>query len=77
MSYPSLTNERMVQVRSMGKARDVREQLEGLCERVEVGVGSCQDVDAVCKALTAGYFYNCAKLSKTGALLSLLTECYA
>jgi pre-mRNA-splicing factor ATP-dependent RNA helicase DHX16 len=51
----------------MNKARDVREQLEGLCERVEVEIVSCSmDVDAICKAMTAGYFYNTAKLSKSG-----------
>lgn len=59
--------ENYIQVRSMSKARDIREQLEGLCERVEVEVSSNPtDTDAICKAITAGYFYNCAKLSKTG-----------
>ena len=59
--------ENYVQVRAMNKARDVREQLEGLCERVEVEMTSSpQEVDAICKALTAGYFYNTAKLSKSG-----------
>jgi hypothetical protein len=34
----------------MNKARDVREQLEGLCERVEVEVVSCaMEVEVVCK----------------------------
>ena len=38
-----------------------------MCERVEVNIESCTgDVDAVCKALCAGYFYNTAKLSKSG-----------
>ena len=42
--------ENYVQVRSMNKARDVREQLEGLCERVEVEVVSCaMEVEVVCK----------------------------
>lgn len=59
--------ENYVQIRSMNKARDVREQLTGLCERVEVEIVSCaMDVEAVCKAMTAGYFYNTAKLSKSG-----------
>ena len=59
--------ENYVQVRAMNKARDVREQLEGLCERVEVEMTSSpQEIDAICKALTAGYFYNTAKLSKSG-----------
>lgn len=34
--------ENFVQFRSMRRARDVREQLEGLLERVEVGLSSCQ-----------------------------------
>jgi pre-mRNA-splicing factor ATP-dependent RNA helicase DHX16 len=58
--------ENYVQIRSLNKARDVREQLEGLCDRVEVEITSTQDVDLVCKAMTAGYFYNTAKLSKSG-----------
>ena len=59
--------ENYVQVRSMNKARDIREQLEGLCDRVEVEKNSnAGDVDVVCKALCAGYFYNTAKFSKSG-----------
>ena len=59
--------ENYVQVRSMNKARDIREQIEGLMERVEVEMSSNpHDTDGVCKALTAGYFYNIAKLSKNG-----------
>ena len=44
----------------MKKARDIREQLEGLCERVDL------DMDASLKAITAGFFYNIAKLGRTG-----------
>ena len=32
--------ENYVQVRSLNKARDIREQLEGLCERVEVEIST-------------------------------------
>ncbi|CAN0592325.1 unnamed protein product, partial [Laminaria digitata] len=32
--------ENYVQVRSLNRARDIREQLEGLCERVEVEISS-------------------------------------
>ena len=35
--------------RSMKRARDVREQLEGLLERVEIEVVSSSDVDAIRK----------------------------
>ena len=33
--------ENFIQYRSMKRARDIREQLEGLCERVEIEVTSC------------------------------------
>ena len=54
----------------MKKARDIREQLESLCERVELDatVSTPPDVDmeATLKAITAGFFYNIAKLGRTG-----------
>lgn len=57
--------ENYLQVRNLNKARDIREQIEGLCERVEVEVCSNpQDIDAIGKALTSGFFYNTAKFSK-------------
>jgi len=60
--------ENFVQVRSMRKARDIREQLEGLCERVEIdkSISSPDDIDLTLKAITAGFFYNTAKLGKSG-----------
>lgn len=60
--------ENFVQVRSMKKARDIREQLESLCERVEIdcSVSNADDFDATLKAVTAGFFYNVAKLGKGG-----------
>lgn len=59
--------ENYLQVRSLNKARDVREQLEGLCERVEVEqTSNPHDIDAICKSLASGYFYNCAKFSSNG-----------
>jgi pre-mRNA-splicing factor ATP-dependent RNA helicase DHX16 len=59
--------ENYLQVRSLNKARDIREQLEGLCERVEIEIGSnAHDTDVIGKALTSGYFYNVAKFSKNG-----------
>jgi pre-mRNA-splicing factor ATP-dependent RNA helicase DHX16 len=59
--------ENYVQVRSMNKARDIREQLEGLCERVEIEIStSANDMDAIAKSITSGYFYHTAKLSKGG-----------
>ncbi|XP_038624521.1 pre-mRNA-splicing factor ATP-dependent RNA helicase DHX16 isoform X1 [Tachyglossus aculeatus] len=59
--------ENFVQLRSLRRARDVREQLEGLLERVEVGLTSCQgDHTRVRKAITAGYFYHTARLMRSG-----------
>ena len=49
--------ENYVQIRSMNKARDIREQLEGLCERVEVEILSCaMDCETICKAMCSGYY---------------------
>ena len=60
--------EHFVQYRSMNKARDIREQLLDLCDRVEVVVNkeSCQDLMMVCKSFCSGFFFNCARMQKTG-----------
>jgi pre-mRNA-splicing factor ATP-dependent RNA helicase DHX16 len=60
--------EHFIQARSMQKARDIREQLMDLCERVEIQVNTepCKDFSAVIKAFCSGYFFNCAKLGRTG-----------
>ena len=60
--------ENYVQVKNMKKARDVREQLEGLCERVEVdpNISNPEDIESVIKAVTAGFFYNTARLGRSG-----------
>ena len=59
--------ENFVQIRMMQRARDIREQLEGLCERVEVTVSSRPEaVEDICKALCSGYFFNTATLGKGG-----------
>uniref|UniRef100_A0A8C7Y886 Pre-mRNA-splicing factor ATP-dependent RNA helicase DHX16 n=1 Tax=Oryzias sinensis TaxID=183150 RepID=A0A8C7Y886_9TELE len=59
--------ENFIQFRSMRRARDVRDQLEGLMERIEVEVVSCQGENVpIRKAVTAGYFYHTARLSKGG-----------
>jgi len=60
--------ENFVQVRNMRKARDIRDQLEGLCERVEIDqeLSRPEDQDAVLKSITSGFFYNTAKLGKSG-----------
>ena len=50
----------------MKRARDIRDQLCGLMERVEITLESCgqEDDAAVRRAITAGFFYNAAQLSK-------------
>ncbi|KAF3787291.1 Pre-mRNA-splicing factor ATP-dependent RNA helicase [Nymphaea thermarum] len=60
--------ENYIQVRSMKRARDIRDQLQGLLERVEIELTSNpNDLDSIKKAITSGFFYNSAKLQKTGA----------
>uniref|UniRef100_A0A3Q3FH54 Pre-mRNA-splicing factor ATP-dependent RNA helicase DHX16 n=1 Tax=Kryptolebias marmoratus TaxID=37003 RepID=A0A3Q3FH54_KRYMA len=59
--------ENFIQFRSMRRARDVRDQLEGLMDRIEVEVLSCQEDNVpIRKAVTAGYFYHTGRLSKGG-----------
>ncbi|CDW55458.1 pre mRNA splicing factor ATP dependent [Trichuris trichiura] len=59
--------ENYVQHRSMKRARDVRDQLEGLMDRVEIELESnLGDTVAIRKAITAGYFYHTARMSKSG-----------
>lgn len=66
--------ENYLQVRNLNKARDVREQLDGLCERVEVEkLSNPHDTDAICKAMASGYFYNVAKLSQNGEYRTIKT----
>lgn len=57
-----------IQYRSMKRARDIREQLEGLVSRVEIEPTSNPgDNIAIRKAVTAGFFYHTARLSKSGS----------
>ncbi|KAH1013951.1 hypothetical protein HUJ04_002867 [Dendroctonus ponderosae] len=59
--------ENFIQYRSMKRARDVREQLVGLMQRVEIEmVSSISETTDIRKAITAGYFYHIARLSKAG-----------
>ncbi|BFZ20424.1 hypothetical protein BsWGS_23462 [Bradybaena similaris] len=59
--------ENYIQHRSMKRARDVRDQLEGLLERVEIDlVSNPNDTQAIRKAITAGYFYHTVRLTKGG-----------
>ncbi|KAG4079462.1 hypothetical protein HA402_005159 [Bradysia odoriphaga] len=59
--------ENFIQYRSMKRARDVREQLAGLMQRVEIEMVSClPETIPIRKAITSGYFYHIARLSKGG-----------
>ncbi|KAJ2742957.1 hypothetical protein GGI20_004115 [Coemansia sp. BCRC 34301] len=61
--------ENFVQYRSMCRARDLRDQIIGLMERVEIIPESNPnpgDTEPIRKAITAGFFYNSARLQKSG-----------
>ena len=61
-------------MRSMKRARDVREQLLGLMDRVEIElVSNVGDHEAIRKALAAGYFYNTARLQRNGSYRTVKT----
>eukprot|EP00951_Prasinocladus_malaysianus_P030832 scaffold292671_cov40-Prasinocladus_malaysianus.AAC.1 len=50
-------------IRSMKRARDIRDQLVGLMERVEIEmVSDPGNLDAIRKCITAGFFYHTARL---------------
>jgi pre-mRNA-splicing factor ATP-dependent RNA helicase DHX16 len=57
--------ENFIQHRSMKRARDVREQLEGLLDRVEITLESnFNDHIAIRKAITSGFFSHTSRLEK-------------
>ena len=65
--------ENFVQIRSMRRARDIKDQLIDLCERVEIdtkdpelSIFEDEYNTNIRKAITAGYFYNGAKYQKNG-----------
>lgn len=59
--------EKYIQYKSMCRARDVREQLEKLCEKVELKlISNPGDTVNIRKAILAGFFYNCARVSREG-----------
>lgn len=65
---PVWTRENFLQQRSLTRARDVRDQLAKLCDRVEVSPSSCgaSNIEPIKKALTAGFFPNAARLQRSG-----------
>ncbi|KAI8528846.1 hypothetical protein RHMOL_Rhmol12G0179100 [Rhododendron molle] len=60
--------ENYIQVRSMKRSRDIRDQLEGLLERVEIELMSnSNDLEPIKKAITAGFFPHSARMQKNGS----------
>ncbi|KAJ6006534.1 hypothetical protein N7451_004478 [Penicillium sp. IBT 35674x] len=60
--------ENFLQQRSLTRARDVRDQLAKLCDRVEVTVSTCgaTNIMPIQKAITSGFFPNAARLQRGG-----------
>ncbi|KAK7755938.1 hypothetical protein SLS62_001880 [Diatrype stigma] len=65
---PVWARENFLQQRSLTRARDVRDQLAKLCERVEVAPSSsgAANLEPIQKALTAGFFPNAAVMQRDG-----------
>ncbi|EMD66461.1 hypothetical protein COCSADRAFT_138056 [Bipolaris sorokiniana ND90Pr] len=60
--------ENFLQWRCLNRARDVRDQLTKLCDRVEVPSSSCGSTNhiAIRKCITSAYFINAARLARDG-----------
>ncbi|KAK2762734.1 hypothetical protein FQN54_000908 [Arachnomyces sp. PD_36] len=60
--------ENFLQQRSLSRARDVRDQLAKLCDRVEVTVSTAgsNNLPPIQKAITAGFFPNASRLQRGG-----------
>ncbi|KAI1270155.1 P-loop containing nucleoside triphosphate hydrolase protein [Xylariaceae sp. FL1019] len=65
---PVWARENFLQQRSLTRARDVRDQLAKLCERVEVAPSTCgsSNLEPIQKAITSGFFINAARLQRGG-----------
>lgn len=59
-------HEHFVQAKSMKKARDIREQLINLLDKVEIELKSVIDTDTIRKAFTMGFFSNSAQIQNSG-----------
>jgi pre-mRNA-splicing factor ATP-dependent RNA helicase DHX16 len=68
--------ENYLQYRSLKRARDVRDQLANLCERVEVSMSSvgANDLVPIQKSLVAGFFPHIARLRKDGGYTTVKTN---
>lgn len=63
--------ENFIQFKSLKRARDVRDQLARLCDRVEIevrnsSVGGNEALINIQKAITSGFFPNSARLNRSG-----------
>ena len=60
--------ENFLQQRSLTRARDVRDQLAKLCDRVEVSISTvgANDLIPIQKSITAGFFSHAARLQRGG-----------
>ncbi|RDA87777.1 hypothetical protein CP532_2454 [Ophiocordyceps camponoti-leonardi (nom. inval.)] len=65
---PVWARENFLQQRSLTRARDVRDQLAKLCERVEVSPSTCgaANIQPIKRAITAGFFPNAARMQRSG-----------
>ena len=70
---PNWCYENFIQARSMKRARDIKEQLILLTERVEIDLSNeliskkdDNEMMRIGKSIAAGFFYNAAKLNKDG-----------
>jgi len=64
--------ENYLQNRSLKRARDIREQLVDMLEKVEIEHSSnVNDVDGQRKAILSGFFYNTARLRKDGSYVTV------
>ncbi|KAJ9156270.1 HrpA-like helicase [Pleurostoma richardsiae] len=65
---PIWAKENFLQQRSLTRARDVRDQLVKLCDRVEVSMSSCgqNNLRPIQRAIAAGFFPNAARIDRRG-----------
>jgi pre-mRNA-splicing factor ATP-dependent RNA helicase DHX16 len=60
--------ESFVQIKSMKRARDIRDQILGLMERCEIELRSnIGDLEGIRKAVASGFFYHTASLQRNGS----------
>ncbi|EOO02890.1 putative atp-dependent rna helicase dhx8 protein [Phaeoacremonium minimum UCRPA7] len=62
------SKENFLQQRSLTRARDVRDQLVKLCDRVEVTISTCgaSNLRPIQRAITAGFFPNAVRIDRRG-----------